>query len=130
MSPQNLASNAGISSRGQASPESYGGPEPVPTTRTWVPLALEELGYTLSSKNADYRITSSEFSNFFFAGDVASVAVRDVMLTQIGIKLGRLKGLMDRREDPNWESVEDTIKDLAGYAVILYAYQLSLEIPK
>lgn len=130
MSPQSHAFSAGISSKGQELPEWSGGLEPEPTARMWVPLALEELSYTLNSKNADYRVTSSEFSNFHFAGDVAGLPARDVMLAQIGIKLGRLKGLLDRKSDPNWESIEDTIKDLAGYAVILYAYQLSLEVAK
>lgn len=83
-------------------------------------MALEELGTVLGQKNSDYKI-DGEFSNFEFAGEIADLDPAIVMLTQIGIKLGRLKGLP---EDPQNESYQDTIKDLAGYAIILYAYTL------
>lgn len=88
--------------------------------------ALTDLAQTLEFKNADYSI-DTEFSNFEFAAElvngssIAPVGVEDVILTQIGIKLGRLQGLP---ADPRNESVKDTYKDLAGYAVILYAYAL------
>ena len=87
----------------------------------WIGRALLELNEVLESKNADYKI-DGEFSNFEMAADLAGLTVEEVILTQIGIKLGRLKGLPD---DPRNESRLDTIKDLAGYAVILYAYSLS-----
>lgn len=86
---------------------------------SYVQRAIEELAETLQSKNEDYRI-DSEFSNFEYAAEVAGVVTTfDVILTQIGIKLGRIRGL---DKDPNNESLEDSVKDLAGYAVILYAY--------
>jgi hypothetical protein len=93
---------------------------------SFIATALEELGEVLKRKNSDYKVTSSEFSNFHYAADVAGIPTRDAILTQIGIKLGRLKGLTQRNADPNWESIEDTAKDLAGYAVILYAYYLEM----
>lgn len=108
------ASSAGTSSSQQVSPLSF------------IETALEELGAVLKRKNSDYKVTSSEFSNFHYAGDVAGVSTRETMLVQIGIKLGRLKGLTKSGQDPNWESIEDTVKDLAGYAVILYAYYLEM----
>ncbi|UVD39718.1 hypothetical protein SEA_ROSEPHARIE_54 [Streptomyces phage RosePharie] len=80
----------------------------------------------MQRKNSDYKVTSSEFSNFHYAADVAGISTRDAILTQIGIKLGRLKGLTQKGQDPNWESIEDTTMDLAGYAVILYAYHLEM----
>lgn len=82
--------------------------------------ALGDLKSTLQSKNSDYKI-DSEFSNFEHAARIAGITPEAVMLTQIGIKLGRLEGLPD---DPSNESRLDTLKDLAGYAVILYAYNL------
>lgn len=88
--------------------------------------ALTELGSVLKRKNSDYKVTSSEFSNFHYAADVAGISTRDAILTQIGIKLGRLKGLTQSGKNPEWESIEDTAKDLAGYAVILYAYYLEM----
>jgi hypothetical protein len=113
-STTNPASNAGTSSSQQGSSVSF------------IATALEELGAVLRRKNSDYKVTSSEFSNFHYAADVAGISTRDAMLTQIGIKLGRLKGLTQSGKDPEWESVEDTAKDLAGYAVILYAYYLEM----
>lgn len=108
------ASSAGTSSSQQESSESF------------IETALMELGAVLKRKNSDYKVTTSEFSNFHYAADVAGISTRDAMLTQIGIKLGRLKGLTQSGKNPEWESIEDTAKDLAGYAVILYAYYLEM----
>lgn len=114
MSITSPASSAGTSSSEQESPPSA------------IEMALEELGSVLKRKNSDYKVTSSEFSNFHYAADVAGISTRDAILTQIGIKLGRLKGLTQSGKNPEWESIEDTAKDLAGYAVILYAYYLEM----
>lgn len=89
----------------------------------WIGTAIETLDAVLTSKNQDYRI-DGEFSNFDYAAQVSGyLSPQEVMLTQIGIKLGRLQGLP---RDPNNESRLDTLKDLAGYAIILYAHALSL----
>lgn len=88
---------------------------------SYVQRAIEELAETLQSKNEDYRI-GGEFSNFEYAAEIAASSTTQVMLTQIGIKVGRLVGLSD---SPNNESFKDSVKDLAGYAVILYAYLTS-----
>lgn len=88
----------------------------------WIESALISLEHTLSNKNHDYKI-DGEFSNFEYASEISGMDVIPVMLTQIGIKLGRLKGLP---EDVRNESKLDTYKDLAGYAVILYGYALKL----
>lgn len=86
--------------------------------------AIQELSQTLSSKNHDYKI-DGVFSNFEFASGVSGINPADIMLSQIGIKIGRLKGLANNRVANN-EATEDTIKDLAGYSIILYAYYRSL----
>jgi len=90
---------------------------------SWIEAAIEEMSDTLAGKNEDYRI-DGEFSNFELAGKVSGVDANVVMLTQIGIKMGRLMGLKD---DPNNESYKDSVKDLAGYALIMYGYLLSQE---
>lgn len=105
------ASNVPTSSNTQGSGKSL----------SYVQRAIEELAETLQSKNEDYRI-GGEFSNFEYAAEVSSTTTAEVMLTQIGIKVGRLIGL---KENPNNESFKDSVKDLAGYAVILYAYLMS-----
>lgn len=108
MSQTNPASSAGTSSSEPVSPTSY------------IAAALADLGYTLERKNSDYKI-DGEFSNFEYAAELSGSDTLGVILTQIGIKLGRLKGLP---EEVYNEPKLDTYKDLAGYAVILYAYAL------
>lgn len=94
---------------------------------SYIQLALDELGTVLTKKNSDYKVTSSEFSNFSFASDVSGVPSQDIILAQIGIKIGRIRGLLNGlSSETNFESLDDSIKDLAGYAVILYAYRKML----
>lgn len=123
MSQQSHVSSAPTSSSTQRSGESLSSQEK-PLNEGWISEALLSLDRTLHAKNKDYRI-DSEFSNFEFAAQMVGggMSPDEVMLTQIAIKLGRLQGLPD---DPRNESRMDTIKDLAGYAVILYGYALSM----
>jgi len=92
-----------------------------PDPNSWIQSALEDLSYNLAQKNHGYKI-DGEFSNFEYAAELVAGDVESVILTQIGIKLGRLKGLP---EEVYNESRLDTYHDLAGYAVILYAYAMS-----
>jgi hypothetical protein len=102
--------------------ESLSNPDP----NSWIQAALTDLGHTLASKNHDYKI-DGEFSNFEYAAELSGSDVLGVMMTQIGIKLGRLKGLP---EEVYNEPKIDTYADLAGYAVILYAYVMSQHTPE
>lgn len=86
---------------------------------SYIEAALAELALVLASKNEDYRIDSGEFSNFEFASDVSGQAVQSVIMSQLAIKLGRIKGLSEE----NNESRKDSFRDLAGYAIIAYAYE-------
>lgn len=92
---------------------------------SYVQRAIEELAETLQSKNEDYRI-GGEFSNFQYAADSVGggMDAATVMRVQIGIKLGRILG-QSVSSDFNNESFRDSVKDLAGYAIILYAYLMS-----
>lgn len=110
-STTNPASSAGTSSSEPELPESF------------IETALADLGITLEQKNSDYKI-DGEFSNFEYAAEIAGTDTLGAIMTQIGIKLGRLKGLP---EEVYNESKLDTFKDLAGYAVILYAYAMKME---
>lgn len=90
---------------------------------SYIQKAMDELLLTLATKNNDYRI-DGEFSNFEFAADLADLEVHDVFLIQIAIKIGRLKGQL--QGGYNHETYMDTVKDLAGYAVLFYAQQLGV----
>lgn len=91
---------------------------PHPLASSSIQRSLDAMAELLGKKNSDYRI-SGEFSNFEFAAEISGLSAVDVMLTQIGIKLGRLKGA---EGSYHMESTQDTIRDLAGYAIILDAY--------
>lgn len=81
-----------------------------------------ELAVTLSRKNKDYAPTD-EFSNFTLAGELAGLLAWDAILVQIGIKYGRLLNLVSAGiSQPEYESIRDTLVDLAGYSVIAAAY--------
>lgn len=89
---------------------------------SWLEGAFEELKHTVLDKNEDYRI-NGEFSNFEFASAVSGVDVLDGLMNQIGIKIGRIKGIWEK-DRANNEPLIDSYKDLAGYALIMFAYAL------
>jgi hypothetical protein len=89
-----------------------------------------ELAVTLSRKNKDYAPTD-EFSNFTLAGQLAGLTPWDAILIQIGIKHSRLLSLVSEGvSKPEFESVRDTLVDLAGYSVIAAAYLDREQEPK
>lgn len=89
---------------------------------SYMEAALEELQSVLVERNRDYKI-DGEFSNFEFAARVADLLPEDVMVSQLAIKLGRIKGLKAKGY-VNQDALLDSYKDLAGYATILFAYSL------
>lgn len=88
---------------------------------SWIQASAKTLAETLSSKNSDYA-PGGEFSTFEEAADFAtSLTAFEVMLSQIGIKVTRIKTLAGGVMPQN-ESMADSLLDLAGYAVIAHAY--------
>lgn len=87
---------------------------------SWIQASVKTLAETLSSKNNDYA-PGGEFSNFEEAANFAHVTDLDVMLSQMGIKITRIKTLAGGVEPKN-ESFKDSLLDLAGYAIIAHAY--------
>jgi Nucleotide modification associated domain 1 len=70
---------------------------------------MDEIGNLLISKQADYGPGNV---NNAFGGAMNGLMVR------IGDKFERLKNLLHNGSTPNHESVEDSFKDMANYAVI------------
>lgn len=76
------------------------------------------------AKNADYTGQSDDpFANFSNSIAIAGVPVEQGFLVRIGDKLARIrsfiqKGVLEVKD----ESVEDTLLDLANYAILLAGY--------
>ena len=83
---------------------------------------FRELEDTLKRKNADYTGGKSEFFNFEKSADVANVSVGKSIIVRMMDKMTRMSSLLEREAQVKDEKIEDTIKDLIGYAIILLAY--------
>ena len=70
---------------------------------------------TLKTKGHDYT-DSDALENFKL---IRGVDPAEVALIQLSIKLNRLTNLLLRNKTPKNESIDDNIKDLANYAVLL-----------
>ena len=73
---------------------------------------------TLFKKGNDYANTD-RLSNFKLAGAIAGGTAETNCLNMIATKVARLGVLLNSDCKPNNESIEDSILDLANYAVLL-----------
>ena len=73
---------------------------------------------TLFKKGNDYANTD-RLSNFKLAGAIAGGSAETNCLNMIATKVARLGVLLNSSGHPNNESIEDSILDLANYAVLL-----------
>ena len=87
---------------------------------------VEKASSILQSKNDDYG-----WDNFIQAAKVATVVTGkdidpvDVAACLIGIKCARFGNLHESSSEPINESIEDTMKDLLNYMVLLWAFILT-----
>ena len=79
----------------------------------------------VKGKSTDYAELENKFSNFEQAAIAAGVAVEQVFLVLIGVKLARLTQLMTTEKSPNFESIDDNLLDLINYPGLLRAYRRS-----
>ena len=86
--------------------------------------ALQIMRDVHDKKNQDYASDDNPYSNFEIAATVAGVSPKVVFKVLMGIKLARLAELEDKSKVPNFESIEDTWKDLAVYAAMGFSYEL------
>jgi hypothetical protein len=85
----------------------------------------EALAELHDRKVQDYASTGDPYSNFKSAADVVagfSNPLDQVFAALIGVKLARLRELTQPGRTPNNESVQDTRRDLANYALIWASY--------
>lgn len=84
---------------------------------------LEVMADTHDAKSKDYATAENRYSNFEFAAVVAGCSVDTVFRVLLGIKLARLKVLLESGKAPAHESVQDSRLDLATYAALWASYE-------
>lgn len=77
-----------------------------------------EMKKTLFSKGDDYA-NEDRLSNFKLAGAIAGGDAKTNCLNLIATKVARLGVLINTDKEPNNESIDDSILDLANYAILL-----------
>lgn len=85
---------------------------------------MKERYALLVKKNADYT-TQDPFSNFY--AEELGIGTEQAILFMIKVKYNRIANLLSNGKDPNFESITDTIRDMANYLDILNAYLKSKE---
>lgn len=70
---------------------------------------LDDIQSILEKKNQDY---GDSFHDTFTEFGIISPVIR------LNDKMKRLKTLIKNSSKPNYESIEDTLKDIIGYAVL------------
>lgn len=85
----------------------------------YVKESLSECQTILNKKSNDYSDKDNLFSCFEGAGNIAGITPEQSILTLIGIKIFRLKELITNDKNPNFESIDDSIKDLINYSLLL-----------
>lgn len=81
------------------------------------------------AKGHDYAMWDP-FSNFKVAARFAYGTPGNVIKTLIGIKIARLLNLMNFGDNKsNYESIDDTLTDLANYILIYFSYRLASDDP-
>ena len=83
---------------------------------------VEELKGILIKKGDDYS-GKDRLSNFKTAGAIAGITPEQNCLSLIATKVARLGNLLSTNKEPNNESIEDSIKDLINYSILLHMLQ-------
>jgi hypothetical protein len=74
-------------------------------------------------KNADYGGERDPFANFILCEELGITSTEKGILIRMTDKLSRIATLIDKPPKVKDESLDDTLKDLANYSAILYAYR-------
>lgn len=74
---------------------------------------------TVLKKGDDYAGQEDRLSNFKMAGQIAGNSAEVNCFNLIGTKIARLNQLLNSGVKANFESVDDTLLDLANYTFLL-----------
>lgn len=80
---------------------------------------IKEIESILISKSGDYSSSLDKLSNFKLAGAIIGTTPHLNCLSLIATKVARLGVLLNTKDSPNNESIQDSVKDLANYALLL-----------
>jgi hypothetical protein len=75
----------------------------------------------IDKKNTDYAKGDVDAFSNFKATEIAGVTYQRSILVLLAVKLARLSNLLDKETAPNYESLSDTVLDMANYLAILNA---------
>jgi hypothetical protein len=78
----------------------------------------EKMRNTLLNKGDDYA-NIDRLSNFKLAGGIAGGNAKTNCLNLIATKVARLGVLLNSKDAPKNESIDDSVLDLANYAILL-----------
>lgn len=70
-------------------------------------------------KGDDYAGNEDRLSNFKKAGAIAGTSAEANCMNHIATKVARLGVLLNAANEPNNESIDDTLIDIANYAILL-----------
>ncbi|MDD5218993.1 MAG: hypothetical protein PHV11_00295 [Candidatus Bipolaricaulis sp.] len=94
-----------------------------------------KMGEILTKKGNDYSTKDDRFSNFNFSALIIDTAVENqvagpplAFLSLISTKLARLIELCGSGKVPQNEAIEDTLLDLANYALLWGAWHVSQQL--
>jgi hypothetical protein len=73
-------------------------------------------------KNSDYATGDDPFKNFRLCEFIGVCSVEKGMLVRISDKLSRISNLLDTQAEVSDETINDTLSDLANYAMIMRMY--------
>jgi hypothetical protein len=86
-----------------------------------IECAIMDLVALLRSKGQDYSEDGDPWSSFRLEAALLDRPLEEVPLGVVVQKLSRLHALRKNGREPNHESIRDTLKDLANWAILTYA---------
>ncbi len=79
---------------------------------------VDNMRKTMLSKGDDYA-NADRLSNFKLAGAICGITAEQQCLSLIAVKVARLGSLLSGGKTPNNEGIDDSLLDLANYAILL-----------
>lgn len=84
---------------------------------------IDNLQSILIRKGQDYSGTENQWYNFEFAKKMSNMqSLEQVIVVMCSIKFSRLNSLVFADKEPNFESIDDNLKDLVNYLILLLGY--------